>query len=388
VENFTFYNPTKVVFGKGVIPSIAEIMKKDGVQKVLLVYGMGALKKNGVYDSLIEACGAQGIQISELSGVKPNPLVSKVREGVESIKKSPVDAVLGVGGGSAIDTAKIVAAGFFHEGDAWDFYGKKVPITKALPVYTVLTTSATGTEMNQMAVLTHDDEKLKFGIGADALYPRVTVIDPSVQASLPLEQSRNGGIDTIAHALEVYFDGTKDVALPQRYCESIVATVVDLLPALLKDPSDYQLRAQIAWCSTNALNNTTAAGHAGRGDMASHRISYGPSGLFDTPHGASLSVIMPAWMSYVYKEDVGTFAGFARRLFESAESSDEKAALDGIEKLRSFFRSLGAPTTLRELGIGEESIEPMSRLVATACPIGFLKKLYIDDIRAIYKIAY
>ena len=388
MENFTFYNPTRVVFGRGTIPSIAETMKKDGVRKLLMVYGMGAIKKNGVYDSIMKACREQGIQVSELSGVKPNPLLSKVREGAALIKKSPVDAVLGVGGGSAIDTAKIVAASFFYEGDAWDFYGKKVPVTQALPIYTVLTTSATGTEMNQMAVLTHDEEKLKFGIGADPLYPKTTVIDPSIQASLPVEQTINGGIDTIAHALEVYFDGTKNVALPQRYCESIVETVIELLPKLLKDPSDYQLRAQIAWCSTNALNNTTAAGHAGRGDMASHRISYGPSGLFDVPHGAGLAVIMPAWMRYVYKEDIETFVSFARKIFKVKEGTDEEIALEGIDKLQSFYRSLGAPTTLRELGIGEKDIEPMCRLVATACPIGFLKKLEIDDIRSIYKIAY
>lgn len=386
MNNFVFHNPTKIIFGKGTISEIGKEIKNVAIKKVLLLYGGGSIKKNGVYDTVVESLKDNGIEWVEVSGVVPNPVLSKVHEGVEIAKKENVGAILAVGGGSVIDSGKAIAAGFYYDGDIWDAYIEKYTITKALPLFVVLTLSATGSEMNGNSVITNEKTKQKFAVRG-AVYPTVSIIDPSAQFSLPKEQVVYGAVDIITHVLENYFDHTKDTEIQDRISESLVRTVMNNTEKILQNPTDYEARAQFAWCGTLALNGLTAAGKSG-GDWASHRIEHSLSALYGIAHGAGLAIISPAWMKYVYKEYLEKFVRFAEKIFGIIEGNDEEKVLKGIESLKEWYKKIGAPVSLKDANIPKEDIE---KIVENVCmlklPLGNIKKLYKDDIREILKIA-
>lgn len=384
MKDFVFQNPTKIIFGRGKISQLGEEVVKTS-KKVLLVYGKGSIKKNGVYDQVIDSLNSHGIEFVELSGVKPNPVLSKVHEGVTLAKREQVDGIIAIGGGSVIDSSKTIAAGFYYDGDIWDAFIGKYKAKKSLPIYVVLTISATGSEMNGGAVITNEKTKQKYSFWSVKSYPKVSIIDPSVQFSLPPIQTANGAADVIAHVLELYFDGTKNVQIMDEISEGIVRTVIDSTNMLMKTSNDYETRANLVWSATLALNGVNSTGRSG-GDWASHAIEHSLSALYDIAHGSGLAIVMPAWMKYTYKEDVKKFARFASKIFGVDESDYEKAALMGIERLKNWYKSIGLPVSLSDAKIPIEGVDKIVENAAMRTPFGRLKKLQSSDVREILNL--
>jgi len=384
MENFVFYNPTKLVFGKNTVEQIGEYLKKDKIKKVLLLAGGGSIKKNGVYEKVVRSLIENSIEKVEVWGVRANPVVSKVREAIDVARKEKVDAILAVGGGSVIDSGKAVAAGVMYEGDVWDFYQGKATPKDALPLYTILTLSATGTEMNGGTVVTNEELLEKFSFWSVHTFPKVSIVDPEVQYSLPPHQTVNGAVDAISHVMEYYFDGAKRTDLIDRVDESIILTLMETTEALLNDPKDYDARANFALSTTLALNGISGLGHRG-GDWSSHAIEHALSALNpEVAHGAGLAVVFPAWMKYVYKANPTKFRRFGRTIFRLKNSTPTQA----IDALERWYKKIGAPTTLKELGFKREDIETLTEIAAKTVPMGKLVKLEKEDIRKILEIAY
>lgn len=389
MKNFTWWNPTIIIFGQGTIPEIADQLAAVGAKSVLLVYGGQSIFKNGVYLQVTEALTKKGIAFPELGGIKANPTIDKVREGVARNKVSMVDAIVPIGGGSVFDTAKAIAAGTFYEGDPWDFYeGKASEIQKALPIFGVLTVSATASEANGISVISNPEKKAKTSLKSPFLFPRVSIIDPSVQASLPEEQTVNGGIDIMAHVMERLFDGATGVRMMDEQGYALVRSMMRLIPELRETPDDYEARSQYAWAASLAHNGFFNCGRDGTGDFSSHKLGHSLSLLYNVPHGASLSVMMPAWARFVYPENPLPFARFAQAVFGVEDGDEEEMALEGIELLEDFFRSVGAPTTLRDLGLEEDDIDRLAENASSFAPFGTLVTLNSEDVLEIYDLAY
>ncbi len=385
MKNFDFHNPTRLVFGKDTIKDMGAYIKSYGDKKVLLLYGKGSIFKNGVYDTVVSSLKENHIEYVEMSGVRPNPVLSKVIETVEFMKKEKVDAILAVGGGSVLDTAKISAASYYYDGNPWDFYEGKVRPEKALPIYGVLTLSATGSEMNSGGVITNEEEKKKWGWGSKYTYPRLSIVDPSVQKSLPVNQTVNGVVDTLSHVFEAYFGGTKNTLMQDEFSEGIIRTVIDSARILVKDPADYDARAELAWAATLALNGLNGLGRDG--DWASHGIEHSISAYYDIAHGEGLAIVFPAWMTYVYKEDVDKFARMGEKVFNVSGATKDAKAINAIKALKDFLREIGAPVSLGELNIGDENLRAMAKNSMLRGPLGSLKKLHEDDVYEILKLA-
>jgi len=380
MENFIFYNPTKLIFGKDTIPLIIKEIEKYQYDKILLLAGGGSIKQNGVYDQIILALKASNINHIEQWGVRPNPVLSHAESALELARKENVQAILAVGGGSVLDEAKAIAAGFFVN-DIWGLYEHVYPIKKALPVFTILTLSGTGSEMDGIAVLTNEKENKKWFISSSLLYPKVSVIDPSIQMSLPWHQTVNGAIDAITHTQEFYFMGdNEEISLSMD--EAIIRTIIKCVDKLKIDENDYNSRANLAWSATLALNGISGIALRG-GDWATHRIEHAISALHpEVAHGAGLGVIMPAWIKYVYKYNQKTFERWAKEIW------NEDTVDSAIQKLKEKYRFWSAPTTLRELGISENEIQSIAKNALLNGIIGNLKNLSFVDIVEILKIAY
>ena len=388
MQNFMWWNPTIVFFGKGTIPKLTEQLEAMKAKSVLLLYGGKAVFKNGAYAQLVDGLTKAGIAFPEIGGVKPNPRIDKVREAIARVKASPVDAIVPIGGGSVFDTAKAVAAGARYDGDVWDFFTGKAEVQDALPILGVLTVSATSSEMNGIAVISNPEAEAKTSLRSPLLNPRVSVIDPSLQASVPERQTVNGGIDIIAHVLERVLDGDEGAELMDEQGYALVRSMIRLIPELVEDPQNYDARAEYAWAGAMAHSGFLSCGRATRGDFASHNLGHTLSLLYDVPHGASLAVMMPAWARYLYGENPVPFARLAENVFDVFDGTDEEKALEGIEALEDFFSSLGAPTTLRELDVPEEDLPRLAENASKNGPFGVLKKLSREDALEIYKLAY
>lgn len=383
--NFTLYNPTKLVFGADTVKTIGNYISDSGVRKVLLVYGKSSIKNNGVYDTVVKSLKENNIEWIELSGIKPNPVLSKVQEGIKLAKDNCVEGILAVGGGSVVDSSKAIAAGACYEGNVWDFFEGIVSAQKALPLFTVLTLSATGSEMNSGAVITNEEEGKKWSFGSPYTYPKVSILDPEVQKTLPTNQTVNGAIDAISHVFELYYGGTNETDMVDEISEGIIRTIIKHTKVLLSDSLNYNSRSELAFAATLALNGLNGMGRVG--DWSSHGIEHSLSVFNDISHGSGLAIIMPAWMKYVYKNDINKFAKFAKNVFGITEGSEEERALKGIEALREFYKSIGAPTTLSEVGVKEEDLDFIADNAAMRAPLGTFKPLYRDDIYNILKIA-
>ncbi len=381
MKDFIYHSPTKIIFGRGRNRETGKELKADGIGKVLFIYGRGSIKRNGVYDDVVSSLKENGIEFIELSGIKPNPVLSKVYEGIEIGRNEQVQAILGVGGGSVIDSAKAIAAGIPYEGDVWDFYSGKNP-ERALPIYAILTISATGSEMNGNSVITKEETKEKRGMhGGVITTPKVSIIDPSVQFTLPKEQTVYGAIDAITHVAEFYFNGSKELNFPDRLCESLIRTIIDSVDILLKNPEDYDARAELAWSATMALNGMTAVGR-GRGDWASHQIEHALSAIYDIAHGAGLAIILPAWLEYTKDVNGDKIVQLGERVFGMKGSPD-----DVIAKLRETYKSWGAPIYLGDAGIPKDDVERIANNPSIRYPTGYAKNLYKEDVIEILKIA-
>ena len=354
--NFDFYSPTFFAFGEGQESCTGELVRRFGGSRVLLHYGGGSIMKNGVYDAVTASLKAAEIPFVELGGVAPNPRSGLVYEGIELARRENVDFILAVGGGSAIDSAKAIAIGVPYEGDFWDFFSKKVSATKTLPVGTVLTIPAAGSEGSNSAVITHEDGDLKWGAAGDILRPKFAVLNPKFSCSLPPYQTACGITDMMAHICERYFTNTPDVEITDRICEGLLKTIIEAARRVMENPLDLPARANLMWAGTLAHNNSCGVGRAQ--DWASHQIEHELSAVYDCAHGAGLAVIVPAWMSFVAEHDVMRFAQFAVNVWgcEMDFSNPEKTAREGIEKFRFFLSEIGMPVTLSQLGAREEDI--------------------------------
>lgn len=379
MQNFVFHNPTKLIFGENTIEVIGKEISKNGIKRILLLYGGGSIKKNGVYDTVVKSLKDNNIVFVEHSGVVPNPVLSHANEGIELCKRNNLEAILAVGGGSVIDEAKSIAAGFYLN-NLWDAFERKEEIKDALPVFTILTISGTGSEMNPFAVLTNEFEKKKWNIGATCLYPRATIIDPRIQMSLPWHQTVNGGIDAISHILEYYFNSTvQEVSI--SISEALIRTIVLCLDKLQVNQYDYPARANLAWAATLALNGFV--GSSTIGEWAAHRIEHGISALYpEIAHGAGLAVVFPAWISYTRKTNPSQYERFAKNVWNS-NSLD-----DALTVMKSKYSSWGAPISLRELNIPKEKIGEIAYNASRLGVVGNLLPLTEEEMAEILELAY
>lgn len=387
MNNFTFYNPTKIVFGRGTVSQLGELVRPFG-NRVLLVYGGGSIKRSGLYDQVIGQLRQIGAEVYELPGVEPNPRLSSVHRGIEICREHDIPFILGVGGGSVIDAAKAIAAGVPYEGDVWDFYVRKAKVESALPLGAVLTLAATGTEMNGNTVVTNWEEQQKRGMGSIHIYPKFSILDPELTYTVPADQTANGIVDMMSHVFEQYFSLTKDTPLQERLCESILKTVIENGELAVREPDNYAARANLMLCSTYALNGGMISVGMEQ-DWASHEIEHSISAVYDIAHGAGLSIVFPNWMKYVYRERIDRFVQYAVRVWDidPAGKSDDETALAGIQATRDFFTRIGAPATLGEVGIGREKLDVMAADAVRFGPLGSFRKLEQADVKAILEMA-
>ncbi|SDM90670.1 iron-containing alcohol dehydrogenase [Sediminibacillus halophilus] len=385
MDNFTYYNPTKLIFGKGQLEKLKEEVPQYG-KKVLMVYGGGSIKRNGLYDDVKNTLAEIGAEVFELSGVEPNPRVSTARKGIEICKKEGIDFLLAVGGGSTIDCTKAIAAGAKYDGDIWEIVTKQAAATDALPFGTVLTLAATGSEMNAGSVITNWETNEKYGWGSPYTFPKFSILDPVNTFSVPRDQTIYGIVDMMSHALEHYFHKESNTLLQDRMVESLLLTVMETAPKLLENLESYEHRATILYNGTMALNGVVNMGY--RGDWATHNLEHAVSAVHDIPHGGGLAIIFPNWMKHTIDEDPSRFKQLAVRVFDvdPEGKSEREIGLEGIEKLREFWNSIDAPSRLSHYDIKEDSIELMAEKTVTAnSEYGNFKKLNKQDSLEILK---
>lgn len=384
--NFEFQTPTKYVFGRNVVDSVADEVKAAGMTKPMIVYGKGSVVRSGLLDKVKNALDKAGIPYVLLGDVQPNPTDDKVYEGIELARREGADSLLAVGGGSTIDTAKAIAAGVPYDGDFWDFFSGR-PITEALPVATVLTIPAAGSEGSANMVITKRDGMKKVGTGSVVLRPRFSLLDPVLTFTLPPYQTAAGITDMMAHIMERYFSNTENVEVTDRISEGLLKAIINEAPKVLANPEDYDARANIMWSGTLAHNGLCGTGRLD--DWATHGLEHELSALYGVTHGAGLAVMFPAWMTYASENNPGKIAQFARRIFDVDEQDDAKAAAIGIEKLKEFFHSIGMPTNMKELGIENPDIERLAEKVTQTKGNVFGNYIPVDRATAgrIYTIA-
>lgn len=353
--------------------------------KVLLVYGGGSIKRNGLYEQIVEQLQTAGVTYFELSGVEPNPRISTVRKGVEICKKEGIDFLLAAGGGSVIDCTKAIAAGARYDGDPWDIVTKKAIISEALPFGTVLTLAATGSEMNPSSVITNWETNEKYGWGNPVVYPRFSILDPVNTFTVPRDQTVNGIVDMMVHTLENYFHVQTETFLQDRMSEALLLTVMETAPKLLKNLENYENRATILYCGTMALNGMLSMGY--NGDWATHNMEHAVSAVYDIPHGGGLAILFPNWMKHSLSANPERFQQLAVRVFgvDPSGKTKEEAGMEGIERLRAFWNSIGAPSRLNDYGIDAGKLDLMADRAMARGEFGKFKKLNRDDVLDIYR---
>lgn len=388
MENFEFISPTKIIFGRGTESLVGEEVKKYS-NKILLHYGGGSIKKIGLYEKVVSSLKEAGVNFIELPGVKPNPRLSLVQEGIKICRENKIDFILAVGGGSVIDSAKAIGVGVPYEGNVWDFYVGKATPRETLPVGVVLTIPGAGSEASNSSVITNEEGWYKRSLNNDIIRPKFAIMNPEVTFSVSPYYTACGAADIMAHVMERYFTNTRSTDLTDRLCEATLKTIIKNVQVALKEPSNYDARAELMWASTIAHNGLLGTGRIG--DWASHLIEHELSGLYDVTHGAGLAVIFPAWMKYVYKHRVDKFVQFATRVWniEQDFENPEKTALEGIEQLKNFFKKIGLPTTLKELNIPEEKFEELASRCTNegTSTVGNFVELSKEDVIEILKIA-
>ena len=354
---FEFQNPTHLIFGAGTISQLGEVVRAHG-KKALLVTGGGSVKRSGAFDRAVGSLQAAGVDIAECSGVEPNPRITSVRRGAQIARDENCEVIIALGGGSTMDASKVIAAAVLYDGDPWDMIGHGqddwVIPTRALPIITVPTLAATGSEMNSGAVISNDDLKVKSFVMADCLFPRVALVDPELTLTVPKDQTAYGVCDIITHVTESYFNGVDGTPIQDRFAEGVILTAMEWGPKAVADGSNLEARTQVQWASVVALNGWVQAGT----DFAPpvHMIEHALSAHYDITHGAGLAVVNPAWMRFSAKARPAKFVQFAERIFglEAKDIEDLDCALEGINRFEEFLKTIGCPSRLSELGIGDE----------------------------------
>lgn len=401
MNNFEFYSPTKFVFGRGVTDEVGQHVAKAGYKRALLVYGGGSVVRTGTLARVKESLSKAGVQFFELSGVRPNPEVASVREGIALAREKEADLVLPVGGGSVIDCAKAIAFGVFHEGDVWGFFAKKVAIENALPLMCVLTIPAAGSEGSSSCVISNDAIDAKFGVNSDLIRPQTSFLDPELTFTLPAYQTAAGVTDMIAHICERFFSGTGSSEVTDNIATGLIRTLINQAPVAIAEPENYEARANIMWAGTLAHNDLAGCGlnavpTSRAGGWESHALEHQLS-AFDTSitHGAGLAVMMPPWMRYVWRENPTRFLTFARMVFgiEPVDETEEAvcdAVTAAIDELQAFFAGLGMPTKLGEFGLKPENVDAflITLKANKGEEFGGFKKINLEDARKIYCSAF
>ena len=384
MDNFTFASPTKIIFGKGAEAETGRETARHA-RKVLLHYGGGSAKKSGLLGRVCASLREAGVEFHELPGVQPNPRLELAQEGIRICREKGISFVLAVGGGSVIDSAKAIALGVPYKGDVWDFYTRKAEVTESLPVGVVLTIPAAGSEASVASVVTKGQDKRD--AGHECMRPRFAFMNPELTFTLPPFQTGCGAADIMAHVMERYFTAVKGVDFTDRLCEATLRTIIDNVPAAIDRPADYDARAEVMWAGTIAHNDLLGTGRVG--DWASHMIEHEISGIYDVAHGAGLAVVFPAWMRHVYRTDVNRFARFAVRVWGVEPRFDlpERTALEGIDRLKAFFRGIGMPTSFKELGVPTDRIPEMARKATARGALGNFQKLGEKDVLEISRLA-
>jgi alcohol dehydrogenase YqhD (iron-dependent ADH family) len=383
MENFEFSSPTKIIFGKGTEERVGEEVRLYS-SRILLLYGTGSIKKTGLYDRIAASLKTSGVEFVELSGVQPNPRLGLVEEGISTCKEQGIDFILAVGGGSVIDSAKVIGAGACYDGPVWDFFPATKPVTECLPIGVVLTLPAAGSEASQFAVITRQETEEKLPMRGETLRPRFAILNPELTFTLPPYQTACGCVDIMGHVIERYFTTVPDVDLTDGLCEVVLRTVITNAPIVLAEPENYAARADIMWAGTLAHNDLLSTGRIG--DWSSHRIEHELSAIYDISHAAGLAVLFPAWMRYSFKKDIKRFVQFAERVWgvDLPSESEERIALEGIRRMESFFKELGLAVRLRELDISGERFDEMAEKCAACWPSGGnyqrLEKQVVKDI--------
>ena len=392
MKDFVYYAPTEVVFGKDSEKQVASLVKKFGGKKVLVHYGGQSAKKSGLLDNICGLLNEGGVEFIELGGVVPNPRLSKVREGIALCREQNIDFILAVGGGSVIDSAKAIAYGVPYEGDVWDFYLGKATAETCLPVATVLTIPAAGSEMSESSVITNEDGDVKLGYSNNISRPKFAIMNPVRTYTLPPYQTAAGVTDMIMHTMERYFTHDDDMTITDSVSEALMRTLKDSVMEVLKNPTDYRHRAQIMWGGSIAHNGLTGCGLSD--DWATHQLEHELSGMFDATHGAGLAAIWPSWARYVYKENVSRFVRFAVNVMgvENDFTNPEATALKGIEAMEEFYHAIGMPINIHEL-IGREVTDDEIHEMVRKCSRNYttsqgrFKVLQVEDMEAIYCMA-
>lgn len=389
MNNFRFCSPTEFVFGKNTVGKVAQLVKHYGGTKVLIHYGGQSAIKSGLLAEVENSFRNEQIEYIKLGGVEPNPVDTLIYQGIELCKQETVNFILAVGGGSVIDSAKAIAAGALYAGDFWNFFERTVTVNRALPLATILTIPAAGSEGSPNTVITKTSPiRLKRGLSCPLLRPVFSIMDPVLTFTLPTHQTAYGIADMMAHVMERYFTQTPGVEVTDRLCEALLLAIIREAPVLFREPENYTARANIMWASTLAHNGICGVGR--EEDWASHGLEHELSALYGVAHGAGLAVMFPAWMQYVYTSGIDRFVQFATRVWGIEPTGDKKeTALKGIRALKDFFVSIGLPVNFEQLGAKASDID---RLIETLRmnqgeTFGNFRKLDMEDARAIYKIA-
>ncbi|MDE6904723.1 MAG: iron-containing alcohol dehydrogenase [Lachnospiraceae bacterium] len=399
MENFTYFTPTKVIFGRDAEKQIGSILKEQGCKKVLLHYGGSSASRSGLLNRIEVILLQSGISFLSLGGVKPNPRLSLVHEGINLCKSSGVDFILAIGGGSVIDSAKAIGYGVANEGEVWDFYEKKRTPAACLPVGAILTIAAAGSEMSNSSVITNENGWLKRGCNADVSRCKFAIMNPELTFTLPEYQTACGCVDIMMHTMERYFNQAENMELTDGISEALMRDVMKHAKILKRDPTDYNARAEVMWASSLSHNGLTGCGTDG-GDFASHQIEHELGGMFDVAHGAGLAAIWGSWARYVYQENPLRFAKFAVNVHNIPSSTDledlteeeiDSLALAGIKAMENFYHSIDMPTSLTELGISvtDEQIQELAEKCSfgQTRTVGIVKKLDKQDVIQIYQNA-
>ena len=381
MNNFTFHIPTDIRFGKDQIQCLPEELEKYG-KNVLLVYGGGSIKRSGLYDKIRDLL--KDFEVSELSGIEPNPKLTSVEKGAAICKEKGIQVILAVGGGSTIDASKHIAAAACYDGKPWELVKDRSLVKKALPVAVVLTICATGSEMNSGAVISNEKTHEKLEINHPLLYPELSICDPTYLYTLPPEQTAAGAVDILSHVMEQYFQPNDEAYITDVLSEAVMKTVVKYARKAMDEPQNYEARSNLMWASTVGLNHLLTVGKGGAWSV--HPIEHVISAYYDITHGVGLAILTPAWMEYVLSDKtVRRFARFAREVFGVKETDDAKAAELGIEKVREFNQSLGMPSTLTEVGILQDKFDEMAAEAVRTSGISLRAyvKLEISDVKKI-----
>lgn len=384
MNDFTFYNPVKLIFGKGQLTKLAAELPSYG-KKVLVVYGGGSIKRNGLYDELMALLNDIGMEIHELSGVEPNPRISTARKGAKICKEQGIDVLLAVGGGSVIDCTKLIACAAKYDGDAWDFVSKKATPTEALPFGTVLTLAATGSEMNAGSVITNEETEEKYGWGSPFSFPKFSVLDPTYTMSVPKDQTIYGIVDMMSHIFEQYFNEATNTPVQDEMCEGVLRAIIENGPKLIDNLENYELRETILIAGTLGLNGFLRLGY--QGDWATHEIEHAVSAVYDIPHAGGLAILFPHWMRQNVKVNPERFAKLGMKVFgvDPTGKTIEEIAHEGIDCLSAFWSSIGAPERLAYYGIDDSKIEIMAEKATVNGEIGRFRKIGKQEVEEILR---